>query len=101
MDWGAVSLSDLCESLCEVDLRAPRPLREFLLAPKAFLPPQSVRKWVARLKCNAHHYISNYLAILLLSFVVCFIRNPRALAGLMITATGLLCLNEPFFLGIK
>ncbi len=85
----------------QVDWKAPRPLSEFLFQPKAFVLPKSSSKWTARVKNNLYYYRSNYAAIFVLSFVLCFLRNPLALAAVAITALGLLCLNDPFATAVK
>lgn len=43
----------------------------------------------------------NYLIVAILSVVVCFLRNPLALAALACCTLGLLCCNDPFATTLK
>ncbi|EFJ52938.1 hypothetical protein VOLCADRAFT_115862, partial [Volvox carteri f. nagariensis] len=43
----------------------------------------------------------NYLVILVLSFIVCFLRNPSALASLALVVLGVSCCNDPFATGLN
>lgn len=96
MDWNVVTVGQLCEALREVDWTAPRPLGELLFQPGSFVLPKSTSKWTARVKNNAYYYRTNYVLVLVLSFVACFLRNPLALAAVACTTLGILCLNDPF-----
>mmetsp|Transcript_28479 Transcript_28479/g.62692 ORF Transcript_28479/g.62692 Transcript_28479/m.62692 type:complete len:222 (-) Transcript_28479:1791-2456(-) len=96
MDWNNVSLGELWDALQEVDWKAPRPVGEFLLQPKAFVLPKSGNKWNARVKNNLYYYRTNYAVILIGCFVACFLRNPVALLAIAMVTLGLLCLNDPF-----
>ena len=81
-----------------------------------------MQKLNSRLKNNLYYYRSNYLLILLMryvhsclvyacesiisplcpnSFFICFVRNPMALLALVVSAFGLLCLNDPFATSAK
>ncbi len=117
-DWNSVSLEELLEALREVDPHVvhnialtlsrtqvdwsyPRPLTEFILAPNAFMIPKTGSKLSSRLKNNLYYYRSNYLLLFLLSFTVCFMRNPFALLALLVFTAGLLCLNDPTAIAAK
>ncbi len=43
----------------------------------------------------------NYLLVTVLAFVLCFLRNPLALAALACCTLGLLCCNDPFATTLK
>jgi hypothetical protein len=83
---------------CQVDWKAPRPLGEFL---SKFSVPKNESKWTSRLKCNAYYYRTNYLAFLVLTYAVAFLRNPRALLGAAVAVVALLCNNDPFATSFK
>ncbi|GAX76020.1 hypothetical protein CEUSTIGMA_g3463.t1 [Chlamydomonas eustigma] len=99
MDWNNVTLGDLLDGLKEVEWKPPRPLNEFLLAPNAFMLPKSGAKWNSRIKNNLYYYRSNYVLMFMLSFTVCFLRNPVALVSIIIVMGGLFCLNDPVATG--
>ena len=71
----------------------PRPLTEFFAR---FTPPKSQGKLTSRLKCNIYYYRANYFALLVLSFVVAFFRNPFALFACAMSCLSLLCTNDSF-----
>ena len=71
----------------------PRPLTEFFAR---FTPPKSQGKLTSRLKCNIYYYRANYFALLVLSFVVAFFRNPFALFACAMSCLSLLCANDSF-----
>ncbi|GLC55212.1 hypothetical protein PLESTB_000960300 [Pleodorina starrii] len=95
MDWQKVTFGEVVDALKTVSWSAPRPLSEFF---RAFGPPRGL---TGRLKNNLYYYRTNYLVILFLSFIICFLRNPAALASLGLVALGLSCCNDPFATGLN
>mmetsp|Transcript_4643 Transcript_4643/g.19059 ORF Transcript_4643/g.19059 Transcript_4643/m.19059 type:complete len:212 (-) Transcript_4643:38-673(-) len=94
MDWANVTPGELMDALREVDWNMrPRPLTEFFAR---FTPPKSQGKLTSRLKCNIYYYRANYFALLVLSFVVAFFRNPFALFACAMSCLSLLCANDSF-----
>ena len=71
----------------------PRPLTEFFAR---FTPPKSQGKLTSRLKCNIYYYRANYFALLVLSFIFAFFRNPFALIACAMSCLSLLCANDSF-----
>jgi hypothetical protein len=63
--------------------------------------PKSGSKWNSRIKNNLYYYRSNYVLMFLLSFAICFFRNPAALVSIIIVTGGILCLNDPIAAGTK
>ncbi|KAG2438626.1 hypothetical protein HXX76_005174 [Chlamydomonas incerta] len=92
MDWNQVTFEELASALKEVTWSAPRPVEEFF---RSFSPP-SQRALMGRLKNNLYYYRTNYLVILVLAFLVCFIRNPVALGSLVLVGLGTALCNDPF-----
>ncbi|GFR43287.1 hypothetical protein Agub_g4352 [Astrephomene gubernaculifera] len=96
MDWQNVTFDELVDALKTVSWSAPRPLSEFF---RTFSPPK--RSLSGRLKNNLYYYRTNYLVVLILSFVICFFRNPLALASLLLLGLGFSCLNDPFAISLN
>ena len=71
----------------------PRPFSECF---SRFSFPKTQQKLQQRFKCNVYYYRSNYALILLVSFVIAFIRRPTALLSVLSIGSGVLCLNDTF-----
>ncbi len=71
----------------------PRPVSEFF---SRFSIPKTQQKLQQRFKCNVYYYRSNYALIVLVSFVIAFIRRPTALLSILAFGFGSLCLNDTF-----
>ncbi|KAG2502112.1 hypothetical protein HYH03_000604 [Edaphochlamys debaryana] len=97
MDWSQLEWSELATALREVSWSAPRPPAEFF---RAFGAPNG-RSYMGRVKNNLYYYRTNYLIILVFSFLVCFIRNPLALAALGVCTLGLGLCNDPFAIALN
>lgn len=94
MDWSNVTYDELLTSLREVEWsQPPRPVSEFF---SRFSFPKTQQKLQQRFKCNVYYYRSNYALIVLVSFVIAFIRRPTALLSILAFGFGSLCLNDTF-----
>lgn len=61
-----------------------------------FSVPKNGQRWRARLKCNAHYFRGNYLALLCLPPLFLLFRRPKCLLGFAIMLVALLCANDAF-----
>ena len=80
--------------LVQVDWsQPPRPASDFF---SRFSFPSTTQKLQQRLKCNVYYYRSNYALVVLVSFIIAFIRRPTALLSILAFGFGALCLNDTF-----
>lgn len=99
MDWGNVSVEDLVEALREVDWSTPpRTATEFF---QKFSLPKKYKKWTSRAKCNLYYYRTNYFAIIVITLLCAFARNPLALAAVLLAGISAACLNDSFAISLN